>query len=30
MGFHTLEEMLSNNFPTMNPDTKAFQDRNCK
>ena len=24
MGFHTLEEMLSNNFPTMNPDTKAF------
>ena len=24
MGFHTLEEMNSNNFPTMNPNTKAF------
>ena len=24
MGFHTLEEMLSNNFPTMNPNTKTL------
>ena len=25
MGFHTLEEMESNNFPTMNDQTKAFK-----
>ena len=25
MGFHTLEEMQSNNFPTMNQETKVFK-----